>query len=88
MFNHHFLIEHPAPFAAHLINRRRMSDRGQQKEEMGRRGDAMDSSRQEGRMRKETPDLQYVLYSMREGKTADQSDLIDFAIECTDAQTS
>ena len=59
-----------------------MSDRGQQKEEMGRRGDAMDSSRQEGRMRK------LRTYSMREGKTADQSDLIDFAIECTDAQTS
>ena len=85
MFNHHFLIEHPAPFAAHLINRRRMSDRGQQKEEMGRRGDAMDSSRQEGRMRKLRI---YSMYSMREGKTADQSDLIDFAIECTDAQTS
>ena len=85
MFNRHFLIDHPAPFAAHLINRRRMSDRGQQKEEMGRRGDAMDSSRQEGRMRKLRI---YTMYSMREGKTADQSDLIDFAIECTDAQTS
>ena len=62
-----------------------MSDRGQQKEEMGRRGDAMDSSRQEGRMRKLRI---YSMYSMREGKTADQSDSIDFAIECTDAQTS
>ena len=39
----HLLIEHPAAFAAHLINRRRMSDRGQQKEEIERRGDAMDS---------------------------------------------
>ena len=70
----HLLIEHPAAFAAHLINRRRMSDRGQQKEEIERRGDAMDS-RQAGRMRK------LWIYSMREGRTEDQSDLIDFAIE-------
>ena len=31
------LVKRPAPFAAHLINRGRMSDRGQQKEEMGSR---------------------------------------------------
>ena len=31
----HFIVKRPAPFAAHLINRGRMSDRGQQKEEMG-----------------------------------------------------
>ena len=31
------IVKRPAPFAAHLINRGRMSDRGQQKEEMGSR---------------------------------------------------
>ena len=79
IFYYRFLIEHPAAFAAHLINWRRMSDRGQQKEESRRRGDASD-----GRQDAETPDLQHVWERRGKRRAADQSDLIDFAIECTD----
>ena len=53
------IVKRPAPFAAHLINRGRMSDRGQQKEEMGSRPGRWREQWIVGKLDAETSDLQH-----------------------------